>query len=694
MATNSFLHGAITALSLSFSLSMAASTLAPNGVNLCGQRLSTNGTDYETYGIWAFTSTSDLNLREAKTLLTEPNIGAVKADNRFLSFSQEDYDFYYMYVYDVEHDWDMITKASVPAAMVEGIKSMAYDPVTKNIYVVYSNTSGSMYNCKLGILNLSNRTRQDIGECPEFLALAANSKGQLYGITAYGGTLYEIDKATADITYKGMTNVSPEYAQSAAFGPDDDVLYWAACTSDEGALYTVSIGNAKATKINDFPNEEQFVGLYVESVIVSPDAPGESSQIACNFPNGSTTGTVSFIAPSLTYCGNTLTGSLSYAVLVDGEEKATGTTTPASQTTSPAFSTTQGTHIISVVVSNGSGKGAEAKISAYIGKDTPEHVSNVVLARGNSDNDIVLTWDAPTEGVHGGFLDLDAVKYRVRRMPDYVTVTENGVSPFRESIEADKPARYFYEVIPYIDDSTTGIGMSSNKLMVGPAYTVPYFEDFTENDNVLAYTVEDSNDDGHSWEYQYDFGYFRIYDNDRPKDDWLFTPYIAFEAGKTYRLEFKVQTLATETYEVALATDASSGAVVKSIVDEKSIDEYNWTTDGGEFTVDETGNYFIGFHAMSEEPANALALYLDEVSVKVGDPAGIAANGNGKTVITAAVGQIIVATDSVGAVVEVFAIDGRQCRKETISDIAYISIPAGAYIVRTSTGESKVVVVK
>lgn len=53
--------------------------------------------------------------------------------------------------------------------------------------------------------------------------------------------------------------------------------------------------------------------------------------------------------------------------------------------------------------------------------------------------------------------------------------------------------------------------------MIGDPYTIPYTEDFSTNDNVLSFLIEDTNSDGKTWEYMYDEGYIRIYNNDTPK---------------------------------------------------------------------------------------------------------------------------------------------------------------------------------
>ena len=59
---------------------------------------------------------------------------------------------------------------------------------------------------------------------------------------------------------------------------------------------------------------------------VAQGAPAAATDLAADFANGELTGKINFTAPEKTYGGQTLTGDLTYKVLVDGVENMQGST--------------------------------------------------------------------------------------------------------------------------------------------------------------------------------------------------------------------------------------------------------------------------------------------------------------------------------------------------------------------------------
>ena len=123
---------------------------------------------------------------------------------------------------------------------------------------------------------------------------------------------------------------------------------------------------------------------------------------------------------------------------------------------------TTGTHTISVKTGNSYGDSPISSISLYIGKDAPVRVSNLTFAKTN--DKATLTWDAPTETLHGGFLDKSSLHYKIVRYPGEVTVASNHTqTTFTENLPKEL-ASYYYQVTSYAGD-LTGETVSSNKLI-------------------------------------------------------------------------------------------------------------------------------------------------------------------------------------------------------------------------------------
>lgn len=652
-------------------------------VNIAGQVIAPESGE-GTYDVYTFTSTSDPTMTRLKQLSAVPNAGGVRVDNRYYCFSVTSSDWsndYSIYIYDMDDDFNLITKVTASSYFMTEGQVVAYDPTTEKIYVAYKNS----YDYKLATLDLSSRLRSDVATIDTYtpiLAMAFAPDGELYAVTTYG-YFYKLNKATGDMSYIGQTGVSAEYEQSMVFSPDG-TLYWAACAGDiTGGLYTIDLATGRAIRIKDFPNDEEFASLWITSVVVSDQAPAAATGLQAVFEGGSTSGNILFKAPETTHGGSPLNGGLSYEVKIDGKKAAEGTTVAGADVVCPV-STTQGMHDFSVVLFNeAGGEGDEAAVKGiYIGKDVPDHVTGVSIVRGEATNELILTWVAPTVGIHGGYLDLSEIKYRVRRLPDFEVVSENATSPFSDVVESATPIRCSYEVTPYIDQNTQGLGMTSNSLMIGTPFAIPYSEDFSINDNTLAYTIEDTDQDGKLWTWDYDFKFFKVWNNETTKDDWIFVPYIQFEQGVTYTLQVDVRSLGIETMEIKIGTDAASQAMTAAIAAEFTVNtDSDWETKKFDFSVPSTAPWFIGFHATAQEPDKALALYIDNIVIDKKSSSGISDLSAADAKVS--VKDRCLSVEGCDAVcVEVFSVDGTRVASAVLGSGRFIELAPGIYVVR------------
>ncbi len=99
-------------------------------------------------------------------------------------------------------------------------------------------------------------------------------------------------------------------------------------------------------------------------------------------------------------------------------------------------------------------------------------------------------------------------------------------------------------------------------------------------------------------------------------DDWLITPALSLRAGTTYVLKYKVRvhrSYMTERLEVKYGTAATVAGMTTTLMAATELDntEYKEYTQTISPTAD--GDYFVGFHAVSE--ADNMILYLDDISV-------------------------------------------------------------------------------
>lgn len=210
------------------------------------------------------------------------------------------------------------------------------------------------------------------------------------------------------------------------------------------------------------------------------------------------------------------------------------------------------------------------------------------LVQGGATDKLTLTWDAATEGMHNGYVDPTEVKYQVRKMPSGEIVDNAGISPYTYTVTQEKAEKCFFDVTPYIDDEHRGLPTASNKIMIGKPFEVPYTATFDTNDEVLLFTIEHVGDGNAYWDWDYDYKFMKIYSSTAPKNDWLFTPFIAIEEGSIYKLSFDVRTIGTEKYEVKYGLAPEAAAMTEQLVEDTEVDTDQFATRSVEFTANKT----------------------------------------------------------------------------------------------------------
>ena len=684
------MKGLYTTLLAAIALLVAMPVNAQTEYQLYGHLVGTR----EDNGIYQLTTESTSPLTVVQKILYSPDYGIVKVKDRYYFFVNDDSGYgaeMYMYIYNAS-DFTYITRHKVPADMVSIGCPIAYDATTDKVYSIYKD--GSTY--KLCTLELDKHNRKDIGTLSSnFLAIAFNGEGKLYGINS-AGKVGELSTADAAFTEILSTGMNPLYQQSAAFPSDDNnTFYWAATLDDWGGtpgIYKIDLKAKTSTLLREFKHEEEFGCLWVGDKVVAKGAPAVSTNLAADFANGELTGKINFTAPEKTYGGQTLTGELTYKVFVDGVENMQGST-QAGKATTAEVTTTQGLHDFAVIVSNAEGDGDKAEIkNIYVGHDTPKQVQNVKLGQDDAADKLILTWDAATEGMHNGYVDPAEVKYQVRKMPSGEIVDNAATSPFKYTVTQEKAEKCFFDVTPYIDDEHKGMPTASNKIMIGKPFEVPYAAGFDTNDEVLLFTTEHIGDGNAYWDWDYDYKFMKIYSSTSPKNDWLFTPFIAVEEGSIYELSFDIRTVGTEKYEVKYGLAPEAAAMTEQLVEDTEVDTDQFATRSIEFTANKTAVIYIGFHANTTNVEKAMNFYLDNIRLeKVGTTAiGCIPTTTTDANLRIADGGFYVLDRDTH--VSVARIDGTTVLSRTVQAGQHVSLPKGIYIVCTANAAQKVVV--
>ncbi len=144
--------------------------------------------------------------------------------------------------------------------------------------------------------------------------------------------------------------------------------------------------------------------------------------------------------------------------------------------------------------------------------------------------------------------------------------------------------------------------------------TLVYSNDFSD---FSLMTVIDANNDGSTWSLN-SGGYAEYhYNSSNAANDWLITPGITLEAGKTYQFDIDAWARSTtypEQLEVKMGTDNTAAGMTTSVIASTKI---TWSTSqtltNNVITVATTGTYYFGIHAISNR--DMFYLYVDNLLI-------------------------------------------------------------------------------
>lgn len=211
----------------------------------------------------------------------------------------------------------------------------------------------------------------------------------------------------------------------------------------------------------------------IRSLSVTPDA------------NGALGATLSFKLPATSINGNALT-AISKVTVYDMSGNVLGSSTDVAPGADCSIKTTavHGWNNFKVVAANADGEGWPVIIRKFIGTDKPIAVSNLKITWGDDRTIANLSWDAPTEGVNGGYVNPSAYTYKIYKYdsqayPSYIELAEIGNET---SIEAEiKDAsesqdQYIFGVTAINSEGESDYARAG--IVLGKPYTLPFVEPF------------------------------------------------------------------------------------------------------------------------------------------------------------------------------------------------------------------------
>lgn len=511
-------------------------------------------------------------------------------------------------------DWTRIRRVKVLSKDLLATDT-DYDVVTGLSYGCYfdPSTQGHVF----AAVDYASNSKLPLRPCDLYIAVAVNSKGEVYAVKYADNGLYRIDKATGEETFVGNTGIDVgDYLQSATFDRSTDVMYWA-CNDAQGESFLCMVDTAtgRATRISTFADKEQLSCLYIPTR-PDGDVPAKATGASVAFADGSLDGTVKFTMPSVTNSGKRLEGNLGYQIMVNGDVREEGTALPG-ETVGKNIGVKGGFSQIRIFVGNEAGRSESVNILQWFGADCPRPVGKARLAidTGNR-NEAVVSWVPDNRGVHGGYVDVSALRYDVVRYPDSAVVASGiAETTWKESLGDAAPGGYRYGIVAR-NGSFRSDESKTNMALAKGIFPVPYLETFDSREAFSMFVVSDVNNDFFTWDYNGKAKMASCLGSSAVDgDDWLLTPEIKLRKGLKYKLAFVYKGFGETNPEklevkVGQGTDAAS---YREVVAPMEIRNYDRESMEQLFEITEDGNYRIGFHAISK--AGARMVYVDSIAV-------------------------------------------------------------------------------
>ena len=513
---------------------------------------------------------------------------------------------------------------------------VAYDATTGKVYGQFYNERRNGY--VWGTRDIELGFTEPIGDMDgkPLRALAFDHLGRAWAINT-DNELVEIDKSSGVarvVGHTGLSNLSSN-AMTGAINPKDDTFYFFGTTNDKEPtgeygeiiptsthLYTIDLKTGKATLVKNMPGNAMLVGAAFRPLAYAEAAPAAAQNMEVDFEKANLAGSLSFVAPAVTVGGTALTTS-NIEVTLDGEVISTMSATAGQNVKLDVDVKTTGLHVLQVVASNDAGAGQPATVQQWFGVDIPDAVTNVKIA--NTDyNNATITWDAPAEGIHHGYVDPSKLTYTITNSDGEVEATGVKANTLNVSKDGNLLTTRSYTITAY-SGKDQGRSAQTDRVYYGQPFKAPLTFEFQSPDEFNLWTAYDANNDYTTWTYDF-YGYFAEckYNRNNGADDYFFSPPIHLTPTQYYNLTSELASAMgyyQQRYSVELATAPHPASIIKVLHDEtdtekNGIQEPQFYKFMDPFRVETEGDYYLAYHDIS--PANQLGLRLYSVKLEKG----------------------------------------------------------------------------
>lgn len=350
--------------------------------------------------------------------------------------------------------------------------------------------------------------------------------GKIYGITVAnkfvsittGGEITEISELDSDI-------YDTSFPCGLVYSAGEQKFYWNPQTTDFTTGLATITPDGTVEMVQEYEDADQYTYLFTTDEAVSPETPKTPEITSIDFPDGATTGTVTFKLPSEMGDGTPIE-TMEWFATLDGETYSTASAAAGTEIPVEYKDLANGFHTFGIYVKTGEARSNQKTQNVFVGIDTPAAPANVTLTAAE------ISWSPVTAGANGGYIDLADLKYEVYLNDRLLTTTTATSAPV--NIKEQEFSVFQASVKAVSGDKSSEAGLS-NRLLDGKAMSLPVSLAPTPEQYELMAQL-DANGDGRGWSYSKYYGcpVTTFSRNGQPMDDWLFLPAINFDSTDKY----------------------------------------------------------------------------------------------------------------------------------------------------------------
>lgn len=506
--------------------------------------------------------------------------------------------------------------------------SMTYDAVNDMVYgVVLDDQTDSQLvsfdpkdNWKMTYLG-------NIGQHGNIMALAYNPASETLCAFNCDNQVYAVDPANASMSELGTLDYDEDLFIA---GMNGQVVY---SPLDELFVFVYRDNDLQENRLLFFDPDtfevfdgEPFGGrwqAYVANIFTTDpyaksQAPAQPAPATVMFDGAALSGYLHFKVPAELFNGTKLDKSTKVHTVVTVDGKTVFDENPAAGSVQNLELTLeQGPHEYAIVCDLGGDLvSPRTTVPFHVGNDNPQAVTELAITGPSDPAGATVTWTAPgAVGYHDGYVDTSALTYDV-----YLDGERQNQAPLTQTSFLLSTDRDLKKSLLEVVASANGVESESARLerIIGRPYTVPFSMEPTRGESAL-FEIRDCNEDNKTFYYQEQdgqYGMTMVVGYFRDPDDWVFLPVIDFtDNSVAYSLAFEMAGVSTltsyENLEVMIGSAPEPGAMTGMIYNEKTIE---LTPEAvpvkANFTVEEAGVHYIGFHLNSQKTQGSKGIVL------------------------------------------------------------------------------------